>query len=124
MSQSENMGSFFREMKDLLKEYLETRAEIYRLRGVRFFSKTIGYFFWIILSLFLVLLIIIFGGLVTGFWLSELFHSYVKGFGLTTLILIVLCLVLAIFRRQLFVNPIIRMIISQSHKEKEETEVD
>jgi hypothetical protein len=122
MNQPENPGGFLREMKNILKEYLETRIETYRLRGIRFFSKTVGYSFWIIISLFLFFLIIIFGGLVTGLWLSELLHSYVKGFGLTTLILMAIFILLALFRKQLFVNPIIRMVIRQTAKEKEEPE--
>ena len=64
MSQPDNLGSFISENKTILKEYVETRMEIYRLQSLRIFSKSAGYFAWIIVSLFLAFLIVIFGGLV------------------------------------------------------------
>lgn len=117
MSQPDNLGSFFSENKALLKEYLETRMEIYRLQSLRIFSKSAGYFAWVIVSLFLVFLIVLFGGVVIGFWFSGLLHSYVKGFGLITLLLITLFILLTVFRRILFVEPVIQSIIQRSREE-------
>lgn len=117
MKRPDNLGSFFAENKTLLKEYIETRMEIYRLQSLRIFSKSAGYFAWIIVSLFLVFLILLFGGVVIGFWVSDLLHSYIKGFGLITLVLIAVFLLLAIFRKNLFVNPVIHSIIQKSREE-------
>jgi len=124
MSQPDNLGSFFSENKALLKEYIETRMEIYRLQSLRIFSKSAGYFVWMIISLFLVFLILLFGGLMIGFWLSELFHSYAKGFGLIVLLLIVLFILLGLLRKILFVEPVIQAIIQKSREEAEEAEED
>lgn len=117
MSQPDNLGSFFAENKTLLKEYLETRMEIYRLQSLRIFSKSAGYFAWIIISLFLAFLILLFSGVVVGFWFSGLLHSYVKGFGLITLLLIVVFILLALLRKSLFVEPVIQSIIQRSREE-------
>lgn len=114
MNESENMGSFFMDFKEMMKDYFETRLEIFRLKGVRILSKIIGNFFWFIISLFLLFLIIIFAGLVLGFWLSNLTHSFVIGFGITTLTLMLVVALLALFRKQLFINPFIRLIVRQS----------
>ena len=122
MSDTDNLGSFFRDNKELLKEYIETRLEIFRLTAIRMISKSAGYLVWIIISLFLLFLIILFAGIVLGFWLSELTHSFVKGFGLTTLILLVIFSVLAIFRKSWFVNPVIQVIIDHSDEDIEEEE--
>jgi hypothetical protein len=122
MSDTENLGSFFRDNKDLLKEYIETRLEIFRLTAIRMISKSAGYLVWIIISLFLLFLIILFAGIVLGFWLSELTHSYVKGFGLTTLILLLIFSIIAIFRKSWFVNPVIQVIIDRSDDDFEEEE--
>ena len=50
MDQPDNLGSFFAENKTLLKEYLETRLEIYRLQSLRLFARSAGLFrlspFW------------------------------------------------------------------------------
>jgi hypothetical protein len=114
MSQPKNLGSFFSDNKALLKEYMETRMEIYRLQSLRLFSQSAGYFAWIIVSLFLVFLILFFTGLVVGFWFSNLLHSNVKGFGLTTLLILFLFILLAIFRKSLFIDPVIKSIIQRS----------
>jgi hypothetical protein len=120
MSDTENLGSFFKENKKHLKDYLDTRLDILRLRLIRIFSKSAGYFIWIIISLFLLWVFIIFLGLVTGFWLSSLTGSYTIGFGITALILLVLIVALALLRKALFVNPIIKLIIKNANEETEE----
>jgi len=117
MSQPDNLGSFISENKTILKEYVETRMEIYRLQSLRIFSKSAGYFAWIIVSLFLAFLIVIFGGLMLGYWFSSMLGSYVKGFGLITLLLIVLFVLLALFRKRLFVDPVVQSIIQRSREE-------
>jgi hypothetical protein len=122
MSEKDNLGSFFRDNKDLLKEYIETRLDIFRLGAIRTISKSAGNFVWVIISLFLLFLILLFAGLVLGFWLSDLTGSFIKGFGFTTLILLLLFSVLAIFRKKWFVNPLIQFIIDRSMEELEEEE--
>ncbi|MGN6421044.1 MAG: hypothetical protein ACTHMC_26260 [Pseudobacter sp.] len=117
MNQPDNLGDFFRENKELLKVYVETKSEIFRLQAIRIFSKSMGLLAWMVIASFVAFLILIFAGLVLGFWLSELTQSYVKGFGLTTIILILLFVVVAVFREKLFVNPIIRSIILRAREE-------
>jgi hypothetical protein len=122
MADTENLGGFFKENKKLVKEYLDTRLEIFELKLIRILSKSAGYFIWIIISLFLFFLFIIFLGLVAGLWLSELTGSYVTGFGIITLIILLKIVLLYAFRKTLFVNPIIRTIISKVSNEKAEDE--
>jgi hypothetical protein len=119
-TQPDNLGSFFSENKALLKEYMETRMEIYRLQSLRIFSKSAGYFAWIIVSLFLAFLILLFGGVVIGFWFSGMLHSYLKGFALITGLLLLIFILLAVFRKSLFVNPVIQLVIQKSREEEEE----
>jgi hypothetical protein len=123
MSQPDNLGAFIAENKTLLKEYLETRLEIYRLQSLRLFAKSAGYFAWILLSLFLAFLFLLFGGMMFAFWFSEKFHSYVRGFGLVTLIILVIFILLAVFRKAFFVEPVIQTIIQKS-KEGEDENID
>jgi hypothetical protein len=122
MSSSESFGSFFRENTALLKEYVETRIEIYRLQGVRVFSKSAGFLIWLVIALFLFFLIAIFGGLVLAFWLSGLMESYTAGFGITTLILVLIFLILFAFRKKLFVDPVIRTVLKKTELEKDAKE--
>ena len=122
MSQTDNLGSFFKESKPLLSEYIETRLELYRLQAIRLISQSAGYLIWILISLFLLLLIMIFSGVALGFWISNLTHSYVRGFGLTTLLLILVFVLLAVFRNALFVRPVIQSIIRKINESFEKDE--
>ena len=119
MSDFDNFGTFFRENTKLAKDYVETRLKLFKLKLIRGFSKSAGYFLWILISIFLLFLFIIFLGITMGFWLSQLTGSYARGFGLTTLIILAIILVLALLRNVLFVNPIIRNIISRTMDEEE-----
>lgn len=120
MGEPDNLGSFFAENKTLLKEYLETRLEIYRLQSLRLFARSAGLFVWVMLSLFLAFLFLLFGGMMLGFWFSDLLHSHVKGFGVVTLLILLVFILLAIFRKALFVEPVIHSVIQKS-KDEEET---
>jgi len=120
MSQPENLNSFFKESKPLLKEYIETRLELFRLQSIRVISQSAGYLVWILISLFLLFLIMIFSGIVLGCWLSSLMNSYVLGFGATTLILVGVFILLAVFRKKLFVHPVIQAIISKTNESFEQ----
>jgi thiol:disulfide interchange protein len=122
MADSENLGSFFTENKKLVKEWIDIRLEIYKLKLVNIFSRSAGYFIWIVISVFLLSLLIIFLGLTTGFWLSEITGSYARGFGLTSLILLAIILLIAALRKVLFVNPIIRTIIKKANEEADSKE--
>jgi hypothetical protein len=122
MGEHESIGSFLKNSKNMLKEYIETRLEIFRLSSIRTISKSAGYFVWVIISIFLLFLIILFAGVTAGFWLSELMDSYVKGFGVIVLVLILLFAVLAFFRKKLFVEPFMQIIIDRANEELNEEE--
>jgi hypothetical protein len=117
MPDSENLGSFFTENKKLVKEWVDIRLEIYKLKLINIFSRSAGYFIWVVISIFLLFLLIIFLGLTTGFWLSEMTGSYTSGFGYTSLIILASILLIAALRKVLFVNPIIRNIIKKANEE-------
>lgn len=118
MSQPQNLGSFIAENKHLVKEYLETRLEIYRLQSMRVVAKSAGLIAWIFLSLLLGFLFLLFGGMMVAFWFAGLFHSYVKGFGLVALLILVVFVLIALFRKALFVNPVIQSILQQRIREE------
>jgi hypothetical protein len=122
MSEHESIGSFLKNSKSLVKDYIETRLEIFRLSSIHTISKSAGYFVWIIVSLFLLFLIILFAGVTAGFWLSQLMNSYVKGFAVVALVLILLFAVLAFFRKKLFVEPFMQIIIDRANEELDEEE--
>ena len=117
MAITNNMSDFLNENKKLVKEYLEARIEIYKLRFIYSFARVAGSLLWIIICLFLMFLLILFLGLVVGFWLSELTGSYTKGFALATLVMLFIIVVAAAMRNVLFIDPIIKKCI---HKIRDE----
>ncbi len=119
MPRDEHLGSFFNEVKQLLRSYAETKLGIIKLQGVQFASKAIGFFLWLFFFLFLMVLILIFCGVVVGFWFSELMGSYVIGFGLATLLLLLVLVLLTLFRKSLFVTPLIRAFIRMSFSDSD-----
>jgi len=119
MPVNETFGSFFTENKKIAKDYIEARFEIYKLKLIRIISKSAGYFVWMTISILVVLLFSIFLGLVAGFWLSELTGSYVLGFGIVTLVIMLKIIVLALLRKKLFVDPVIRNIIRRLNEAEE-----
>lgn len=122
MPETEDIGTFFKENKKLVTEYLNTKFEIYRLSAIRIFSKSSGYLLWTIISLLLLFIFIIFLGLMTAFWLSEITGSYTRGLGLTALFILVLVTLLVLFRKALFINPIVRTIIKRVSDETTRSE--
>ena len=119
MDQNETFGSFFKENKSLLKEYLETRLEIFRLNAIRMASHSAGVLAWLIISIFLIFLIVLFAGLTLGFWLSKLTGSHVMGFGLVSILFVVVFVVFTLLRKKLFLEPIMQMILDRASEEIE-----
>lgn len=124
MSTPKNLQDFLDENVALVKEYLETKTDIYKLKAIRSSSLVLGSLVWIIISLFLFFLLFIFIGLVVGFWFAELFGSLTIGFGLATILLFFVMLLVFLFRKQIFINPMIRIFIKimTSNNEAEEKE--
>lgn len=111
MNNPKNFQEFFDENIPLIKEYAETRSAILKLKAIRSFSNVFGLFIWLVISAFLFFLVLIFVGLVMGFWFAEMTGSLASGFGLATLLLMVVIVLLALLRKHLFIYPLIRIFI-------------
>jgi hypothetical protein len=77
---------------------------------------------WVIISLFLIFLIILFTGVTVGFWLARLTDSFVLGFGLVAIALILLFILLMVFRKKLFLEPLMQLILDRASEEIDEDE--
>ncbi len=123
--EKETFGTFLSSIKEDSQKWFETRVNIYKLKAIRLLSKITGNLAWFIISLFLFLLFSVFFGLTLGFWLSSYTGSYITGFGIVTLLILLKIVLLTVFRRKFFINPMIRMMIKQAygelHKEEEES---
>ncbi len=124
MSESENIGSFIEENKRLVNDYFETRLEIYRLQVIRFFARFAGTFTWIIILLLLLFVLVIFCGIVLSLWFSKLTGSYVAGFGIILIVFLLITIAMALMKRALFINPIIKAMIKLTNHESVQKEKD
>ena len=120
MNNTPDIWQFLEENKKTIQEYVELKIEIFNLKFIRKSSSIGGILIWIMILAFSGLLILFFAGMTLGFWLSKVFESNIAGFGATTGILLLITLILVLARKQLFINPIIRIIIREQTKENEE----
>lgn len=125
MNNPKNFQEFLDENIPLVKEYVETRSAIYKLKAVRTLSNVFGLLIWLVISAFLFFLVLIFIGLVLGFWFAEMTGSLASGFGIATLLLMVMIVLLALFRKQFFIYPLIRIFIqTMTSNEGLETKIE
>ncbi len=119
MESEQTIIEFLLSNKKLLQEYVELRIDIFKLELLRTNAKTSGIIVWLVVSLFMLFLILIFAGISISFWLAEMLHSNAAGFGITTGILVIITLLITLFRKSFFINPVIRIVLKQNSDEKE-----
>jgi hypothetical protein len=120
MENTPDIWQFLETNKKSLQEYLELKIEILNLKFIRKSSTIGGLLIWILILSFLGLLILFFAGMALSFWLSGIFNSNTAGFAATTGILLLFTLILILARKQLFINPIIRIIVREQTRENDE----
>jgi hypothetical protein len=120
MENTTDIWQFIESNKKALQEYFELKFEIFSLKFIKKSATIGGLLIWILVISFFILLILFFAGMTLGFWLSSVFNSNIAGFGVTTGILLLITLIIILARKQLFINPIIRIIIREQTKENEE----
>lgn len=119
MESEETLFEFILSNKKLLQQYVEVRIDIFKMELLRTNAKISGIIIWLIVSIIMLSLIFIFAGITIAFFLSGLLHSYTAGFGITTAIIIVIALLLTVFRKTFFINPVIRILLKQYCNETE-----
>ncbi len=117
MEKTPNIWEFLEGNKQQLNEYVELRVQLFTLQFIRKSSTVTALLIWLAVVGVLCFLIAIFSGITLGFYLSLVFNSFVAGFGVTTAIIIFIAIVIILLRKQLFINPIIRIIIREQTKE-------
>jgi hypothetical protein len=120
MEEGQNIFEFLQGNKKLLQEYVEVRVDIFKLELIKTSSHIGGLLTWLIILTFLLFLISIFAGITIGFWFAGILNSNAAGFAVTTGLIILLAILLALFRKQLFINPVISILIKQINDEEKQ----
>ncbi len=119
--ENQTWSTFFLSLKEKARKWTGLQKKIYTLKGIRLIAFISGGIAWFVISLFLFFLLSIFILLTLGWWISTYTGSYVSGFGIVTLLILVKIIVLASFRKRLFINPLIKWMISRMADETDTT---
>ena len=120
MASNENLHDFYKENRKLITEYLETRLEIIRLKSIGTLARTLSMLIVVTLIGFMVLFFLLFLVISFSWYISSITGSASIGFLSGGGIFLLIMLVCIIFRKPLFLNPLIRLFIHTSTQEEED----
>ncbi len=111
----EDLQQLVENMKELAREYISLQKQTARLTLIQYLAKTAGSVMDGVIGFVLICMVLLFGAITAGFWLSQLTGSYISGFGLLTLILLAIAVILHLCRKILFVNPVLHNLVKKLH---------
>lgn len=116
----ETLNDFYQENRKLVTEYLETRLQLIRLTAIRTLSRTFSLFIVICLVSFMVLFFLLFLVIAFSWQMADVTGSAALGFLCGAGVFLLLLILGIVFRKPLFLNPLIRLFIQSSANEEEE----
>lgn len=93
-----------------IKNYISLQKELLRLTAAEKATTVITLAVVAVAFLFLGSFIFLFCACALALYLSSLLNNYAAGFGITAGVLLLLVLLILLFRRQLVINPIARIM--------------
>lgn len=93
-----------------IKNYINLQKELLQLTAAEKATTVITLLVVAVAFLFLGSFMFLFLACALAIYLGELFNNYAAGFGITAGVLLLLALLILIFRRQLIINPIARIM--------------
>lgn len=118
---SENLGDFYKENKKLVSDYIETRIELIKLSSIKTLAKTLSALILVVLLSFMILFFLLFVVIAFSWFMADQLGSAALGFLCGGGVFITILLLSIIFRRVLFLNPLIRIFLHASTEEDEES---
>lgn len=116
MKQFDDLLYALGQLSEYANHYFKSKKQVLLLdaaeHGSRFLSKLISR----IIIFILVIFVVLFGSITLAIGLSMYFGSLWTGFGIVTLLYLVLIGVIVVFRRVLITNPIINMILKDLYQ--------
>jgi hypothetical protein len=117
---NETFSEFYQENSKLLSEYLETRMQLIRLMAIKTISRTFSMFIVICLVSFMVLFFLLFLVISFSWLMADVTGSAALGFLCGAGVFLLMLFLGIIFRKPLFLNPLIRLFIHTSTQEEDE----
>ena len=109
----DNFSNYFSETGKVAKEYLETRLAIIKLQAAGKLSKAMGLFFSLVMAFLLFFFVVVFLGMVLGFWIGEKTGSMTLGFSCAAGLFVLLFVVLLIGRKSLIQRPLANLLAAE-----------
>ena len=117
---SENLGDFYQENKKLVSDYIDTRIELIKLGAIKTTAKTLSVLILIGLVSFMMLFFLLFLVIAFSWYMADQLGSASLGFLCGGGVFLGILLLSILFRRALFLNPLIRMFIHASTQEEDD----
>jgi hypothetical protein len=105
---------YFREVKEELTDYIKMRSDLFKVTAYEKISHVMSAMLLNVLIIITGYFTLLFISIMLGIFLSGITHSFFIGFGIITILYIILFLVLAVFRRkqlQLYFANIVAKIL-------------
>ena len=118
---SENLGDFYKENKKLVSEYIDTRIELIKLGTIKTLAKTLSALILVGLISFMMLFFLLFLVIAFSWYMADQLGSAALGFLCGGGVFIAILLLSIVFRKALFLNPLIRIFLHASTEEDEES---
>ncbi|NIM36584.1 MAG: hypothetical protein GTN67_15030 [Hydrotalea flava] len=104
---------FFEDAKKVLQDYVNIQIKIFKLELIKKNATIGGLLLWMLIFVFLFFGLLLFAGFAFSFWMGALLQNIPAGFAITTIIFSILIVLITLFRKQLCINPFIKIIIQQ-----------
>jgi len=106
------------DVKNQIKAYSELRLALFKVEVTEKVSKSMGALVANILVASIALFVLLFSSIVCGFYFSDYFGSFTKGFGVVALFYIVLVIIVLLVKNSLIAKPITNAIITSIFEEE------
>lgn len=116
----DNLNDFYKENKRLVADYVETRLQLLKLTSVRSLSRTFSMLILITLISFMVLFFLLFLVIAFSWFMADLLGSAAMGFLCGGGVFLIILLLGIVFRKALFLNPLIRLFIRTATMEEDD----
>ena len=118
---SENLGDFYKENKKIVSDYVDTRIELIKLGAIKTLAKTLSALILIALISFMTLFFLLFVVIAFSWYMADQLGSAALGFLCGGGVFSAILLLSIVFRKSLFLNPLIRIFLHASTEEDEES---
>jgi uncharacterized BrkB/YihY/UPF0761 family membrane protein len=118
--EQETLTDFSDKVKEQLSDYVQVKMDLLKAQWVEKIALLFSKLLTVFILLFVLFLTILFGSLVTGFYLGDILGSLKTGFAVIALFYVVLLGLLFFFRKRWIQHPVADSIVSTIYQNNDE----